>query len=316
MEQAELIDKNEVLERLTLFSNLEYDSNQYPFRMEQGYIGYGDYIMAEDSMELAADWAGIPRKFLGKCSTDLQINLLNEFFTKKRNNKERPQVVSRNRAIEKFVPEDASYIAPEYVLEAIENSAHPIGFTKVFHKDGVVHLYAVSSNENAVSVGDVCKGGAFVEFSPYGDVSPFVAGYVLRLQCTNGAISTDQLVKYQHRGMMDVSEWFESVLPNAVNAVNNEVEKYRRMKEIPINGNAIDILKQHMPSGIPRSIKEEIIEELARQHPTNLYELMNILTEYGSHRAEDPMQAYRLMYAGGTLSGDHTFCPECHTLLN
>lgn len=316
MEQEILMSKEEALEGLAIYSNLEYDANQYPFRMEEGYIGYGDYIMSEDSIELAADWAGIPKKFLGKCSTDLQIELLNEFFTKKRNNKERAQVITRNRAIEKFVPEDARYVSPELVMSAIEKSVNLLGFTKVHQKIGLVHLYSVTSDEQAVSVGDVCRGGAFIEFSPYGDVSPFVAGYVLRLACTNGMISQDQLVKYQHRGMMEIGDWLESVLPNAANSVFSEVAKYQKMKEIPVNGNSIELIKHHMPSGIPRNIKEAIVEEVARKHPTNLYELMNIFTEFGSHRVDDPMQAYRLMYAGGTISGDYSFCPECHTLLN
>ncbi len=202
------------------------------------------------------------------------------------------------------------------VLDALEKTVDIEGYDRLFNKDGIVHLYAVTKNEETVDVGDICKGGAFLEFSPYGEINPFVAGYVFRLECSNGAISTEQLVKYQHRGTMDIPNWFETVLPNATNAVETEVQKYRELKEIPVNGDAIDIAKHFMPRGIPRNMQEEMTAEIARRHPQNMYELMNIFTWFGSHRAEGNMQTYRLMNAGGEMSNDHTFCSECHNILN
>lgn len=317
MSKTAVLDRNDIMETLKTYTGVDFDAKKYNFHDDQGRIMYGNYSLgSEDALDLAAKWAGIPNKFLGKCSTDLQVQLLNEFYTRSGEKNKYPQIVSRHGMIETFVNEDAVYLPPEHVLDLIEESIEFEGYDRLFHKDGLVHLYAVTAEQHAVEVGDVCKGGTFVEFSPYGDVAPFVAGYVFRLKCSNGAISTDQLVKYQHRGGMDIDTWFRRVLPNASRAVEGEVVKYQKMKETPLNGNAVDLAKHFMPKGLSSLIREEIMEEIARRHPENLYELMNILTWYGSHRATDQMQAYRLMYTGGAISADHDFCPTCHTLMD
>jgi len=317
MSQTAVLHRDDIMETLKVYSGVTFDAKKYDFREDRGRVMYGDYgLGSEDALDIAAKWVGIPNKFLGKCSTDLQVQLLNEFYRRADDKNKRPQVVSRNGEVESFVDEDAEYLPPEHVLSVIEDSIEFEAYDRFFHKDGLVHLYAVTADQHAVEVGDVCKGGTFVEFSPYGEVSPFVAGYVFRLSCSNGAISTEQLVKYQHRGGMDIDNWLRRVLPNASRAVENEVVKYQRMKETSLNGNAVDLAKHFMPKGISSITREAIIEEIARRHPQNLYELMNIITWFGSHRATDPMQAYRLMYAGGAISADHEFCPTCHSIMD
>jgi len=315
--QKRLLTRDGVMDVLSDYDGVDFDTKKYDFRDDGGIIKYGDYLVGnEEVLELAARKAGIPVGFIKKCSTDLQVQVLNEFFSGLAKSNNRPQLVTKERKIQTFVDEGARFTDPNMVLDTIEKTVELEGYDRLYKQNGIVHLYAITKNEQSVEVGDICRGGAFIEFSPYGEINPFVAGYVFRLQCSNGAISTEQLVKYQHRGTMELGSWFENVLPNAVNAVEIEVQKYRKLKEVSVNGDAVDLAKHFMPKGLSRDMREEIIAEVGRRHPTNMYELMNVFTWFGSHHVDDPMQAYRLMYTGGEMNDGHEFCPKCHNLIN
>ncbi len=102
MEQAvssnkkELLTRDGVMDVLSEYEGVEFDSKRYDFRDDGGIIRYGDYLVgSEEILELASRRAGVPVSFIKKCSTDLQVQVMNEFFAGLAKSNNRPQVFLR-----------------------------------------------------------------------------------------------------------------------------------------------------------------------------------------------------------------------------
>ncbi len=61
------LQRQEVLEKLSKYENLEFDSVVRKFDDSDGVISYGGYPLESESvLASAASWAAIPQKFLPK----------------------------------------------------------------------------------------------------------------------------------------------------------------------------------------------------------------------------------------------------------
>lgn len=305
------MNKESFVKELGHFSNLTTTmAESDKFSVNGGLLFYGDKVMSDEAISSVASWIGANKKFIEDCPPDLQITILDRLLFKN----SVPKVVANNDMVMAFTDPHSLIINPEKMVESLEKTVDIADFERLYPTKGGYELYLVGEREQSVIVGDVVRGGAHIAFSPMGIFNPEVVGYVQRLVCTNGAVRNNTFSRYSYKHG-DIYDWIANTVNIAVSGVDEEVERYRKMRELPLNGNTISVLN-HLLESIPKKFHKMIQDLVMQKHPANIYELMNIVTEVASHRIDDARQIYATMASQSNLGDDLEFCSSCHQLLN
>jgi hypothetical protein len=311
--ESQLMNKDQVLEKLAEFEGLESKPVK-KFSASAGVLVVDDRpVMGENIIESAAYSVGIPRKFITLCDADIQATLLNHFLAKNG----APTVAMKKDQVVGFSFENAPIIAPERVVNKIQELTNAIGYDRVSKYNGLVDIFAVGEKEDSVSVGDIVKGGVMLTFSPLGIAMPEVTAYTLRLACINGMLTQESVARFRRTNEVDgnLDDWFKYTIPEAYQTALNQVQKYREMKEIKL-GEDLPAIVRHVTGDLPVAVRNTVYEQALKDRPATLYDLLNTITYVASHRMENINHMKSLMSIGGEMSGHYSTCPTCHNILN
>jgi len=310
---SELLTKDQVLEKLSEFDGLS--SRQVTkFETSGGILVCEDVpVMGEPVIESAAYAVGIPRKFITQCDTEVQATLLNHFIRKNGN----PVMAMKKDQVVGFSFEGSPIIAPDKVINKIQDLTNCIGYDRVYIHNGIVDLFAIGEREDAVAVGDIVKGGVLVSFSPLGIEMPEVTAYTFRLACLNGALTQESLARFRRTSEVNgnLDDWFKYTIPEAYDIALNQVNRYREMKDIHL-GEDLPAIVRHVTGDVPIAVRNLVLEQALRDRPATLYDLHNTITYVASHRMENLNHMKSLMSIGGEMNTHYSTCPTCHNILS
>lgn len=308
------MDRIEVADKLSYYDDLAFLREPSRFRLDESHVFYAAHQLNEEGIANSAKWVGVPPAFLEKCSTQLQVENLNEFFDEALSEGAKPVAIIKEDKLISMVDQRDRTIQCSQLLDIIEGNFEIREYDRVSRKNGIVELYVSTMKEEAVAVDDLCAGGFMIEFSPFGEIIPSIFPYVTRLSCTNGVTTTKNIGRFSNKSQDPLEDWVTTTAKEALERLATTVDGFRRMKEIPVNGNATTIVSQLL-SGVSRQVKEELYEHIDHEQVKNMYELLNAVTFFGSHLAEDPKHAFRMMSFGGDLAEHFGVCPTCHAVM-
>ncbi len=143
--------------------------------------------------------------------------------------------------------------------------------------------------------------------------------YVLRLACTNGAISNTVVREFSYSGGEgdDIWQWFRHSIKEAYRGFTRIVKGYEALaaEEVAPADRPLyleNLLKQ---AGVRGVMAEAVRARALEEPPRTAYDMMNLLTWASSHLLEEPRQIIRAQAAAAHFSEETTHarsCPVCH----
>jgi hypothetical protein len=183
-----------------------------------------------------------------------------------------------------------------------------------------------TENKEGRKVGDIVNYGVSLFYSPFGYAPPGggsaleLSGFLHRLACTNGAIATDNVMRFGRKdGEGDVFNWLTERTEKVYEQAQKQLNAMRALKDVPLgthNAEALDSIFREF--GIPTAVREMVIKRQRNFPVTDLYGLMNHITYVASNYRrvlEDPNLMRRLMSVGGNIIQHSALCPKCHRVL-
>lgn len=175
--------------------------------------------------------------------------------------------------------------------------------------------------ENTGTANDTWSVGIQLKNSLIGAEQTEVSGYLFRYWCLNGAIDTfADSGTWSRRGANgrndEVYEWARSVVDDVLGGLETSLDRVQDMTSISIEGSAADVLKDVFDSyKVPTAERDTITRTMVDEDNLTMYSLMQAVTQAANNPDLDPVNADKLLRAGGDLVAKaHDRCESCHRL--
>lgn len=317
MDQKELDTK---LSELDSYRGRTVSTERDRWRVDGDHITYrhGPQVhqVDEQVIKQAASLCGIPANYTTRLKDHPQMlaSNLDYWFGQLGS----VQLVTKGGELVAISHPTAPVVPAERVATSIDRTIHPTDYSRLSISPSLIEIFAVTQKENAVVPGDLVRAGVYVSFSPMGTVNPLVRGFIQRLVCTNGAMTSEQGMSFSFDGGGGDDEekflpWLRSSLKNALKEFRPEVKRLQEMSrhDIVPSEHIDHVMRSRLPESTRNLIRARIMDGDVRTE----YDLYNVLTSVASHDVEDPRVAYRLMDAAPRVI-DHRNCPVCHRNMN
>ena len=320
------MDRTVVLEKLEPVSRISARQVEHNPRtrvmVEPGQViirpGNGGHLipLSENGVKAMTNFVGLPRKLGQELSPELFGRVVTELLGRK----ERYNLLLDDGQVEGLAEYRGVRNLPvERVLSTIERAIPRCDYHRVtVLPDCAATLEIIGTKQEAVRRGDMVRAGAMVSFSPINTVLPMVQSYVLRLVCTNGAISKTVLTQFTGGGGEgdDIWQWFRQSVQAAYQSIGNIVNRYREMvqERIPADQRAAMLEELLRQAGITGKEAEAVRAQAIQNPPRNSYDMVNLITWASSHIISSPPQRHRALNAGATFTSESqhaTICPLC-----
>lgn len=282
------------------------------------------FIIKRDTT--AFDWLlstiGIPRGYANQLdNASLCYNL--EYMKHLCTVEFKADIHSNKEAVKMYSP-NVPIIRPAAVLESIE---HGIGFkchnvaAVSMDQNGYLAFAVVTDKNDQVEIGDVVYAGVHAFYNTENAEGIQIAGYLHRLVCTNGAISGEAISRYTRKNKsLPMKEWISASSHSAMNRFHDEMDIYRNLSSIVLNGNTSNYLTSIFDRhGFNASLREYILGQVVLLKPKNAYEVHNIITSIASHSEKamkSPQWSTWLMQSAGAIARDIIQCDSCGSVVS
>jgi len=205
----------------------------------------------------------------------------------------------------------------ERVLNTIERTIPSADFQRVLVlPQHIVSLETVGVEERPVQRGDLVKAGTRVVFSPIGTTLPVVQSYVLRLACTNGAVTNDIVHNFGYGEGDNLWQWFRQSILKAVRSIDLIIQRWQNLlrEEISPADRAVVIATLIRQAGLRGEEAAAVQAQALELPPANAYEAMNLITWASSHIVRDPARVVRAQRVAAEYDAATThrrICPVC-----
>ena len=283
--------------------------------MSEYGIFYDKIPVSDSGMKSINEIVGVPNKVMNTLPMDLGFDVLSYLFN---TIDKKPKALIKDEEIFKFIDIDATLLQAEKVIDIIDSKlGNRVNFDRVYIGDKSIEIYCTGQKQIAVDVGDPVQCGVYVAFSPFGEVMPDVTSFLQHLSCTNGMLSTRNLVTFKkERGDgsdESIYNWLGESMHSAYNSVDEEIRRLVEMKKQFLNGNR-DAAIQHILQLVPFAFRKSLLEAIRtspRQIKT-MYDLYYIVTYFASHNINRPSSIRKMMLMSGDIPDHFTTCPTCH----
>jgi len=309
--------RSEVIDKLREFDWEETITGPGEFDLapssEGDRLRYGNFPMADGSLDSAAYWGGVPAKFLLKCPTTLQVEILSHFFGRL---DDLPIAAVRDGEIVQFIDPRVDICPSHQIIEIVNRAIPNANFDRMMHSSGWIDLYTSGERAQDVSVGDAVAFGVYVGFSPFGSNNPEVSAYLKRLVCSNGMTRNESLVRFSRgRYGRNLLGFFSETIPMAFSACELEMERLRRLREAELNGNRESAIA-HVLATVPASVRDFVRGELSIMEINTMYDLVCGVHEIATHRLSNPNIVRQMYNSAGQIESHVRECPTCHRVFN
>lgn len=229
-------------------------------------------------------------------------------------------ILNEGRVVGFSKPRDYRDMSVERVLATVDRAAKNSEIHQVLVLPNyVISLDLIGAQERAVVPGDLVRAGANVTFSPIGTVLPTVNSFVLRLQCTNGATTTDVLREFHYGGDGggSVWPWFNDSVREAYHSLGPIIGRWKRLarERIPAGQRAAVLEALLRKAKITGEIAEAVRAQALEQPIETSYDAMNLITYASSHFLTNPSDVVRARTVADSFAHEERhqrICPVCH----
>jgi hypothetical protein len=341
----QLQSREQILEVLRPYRGLEErifaPTSSYGIRIDGNNAFYqfgkkGDVLpLADDAWDYIYRIGGIKGAGLDRFRKELVVPILDEAL---RMNETELKAIVRDGTVVAFTPPEAQVVNPVHLLNLMERGIggrkEVIGYqvagdwSRMFISlvGGLSQKFGVMEDRQGRKKGDVINYGTTATFTPYGIDLPGqavpleIGGWTHQLVCTNGAVSTQNVMRFSRKEAKgDRDEWVSEKIGQAYAAGNVEFDRIRSLKEVGLGDHTAETLDSTFGQfGIPVRVRGMIARRMIN-HPSNdMYGLWAHITYVASNFArvvEDPFLARRLQTAAGAVVEHHLMCDRCHQLM-
>lgn len=224
------------------------------------------------------------------------------------------------QAISSFAKGDAYYYPISRILTQIDrvNSDYLLeGLGDISWRNssfGVVFPEFEFNVENEeMKVGDYLYGGIKVKNSLLSEFPLKISAFLMTLVCLNGLISADEVYPFNRKiGFEGQDAWVMDGVKQSFAALSAEVDKVSRLTQVPVSSESIPVYVSCIfdQRGVNVKTREAILGKIIELHPTNMYQLMNAVTQT-CHTIENRGEVYALQSLGGYIVSHNESCPKC-----
>lgn len=289
-------------------------------------LGGKEYPMTTNGLYEAARGVKLPKSFSDFAPRELLLHNLNYLYTNNITGKLRFFI--QNGVVVGAHANRSKYYSN---MEMVETAEHVIGANDILGYHQVhtslehsrVAIVVNRSFEPIAGSGDMLYGGIQFENSIIGEQKIQITPYIFRQWCSNGAYSSENVGQWSHRNdeTHDIREWVKSSTLMALQALDTEFNRIRRLTEMSVQGHPVEVLKSlFVKFGIPVRTQQEIIEAAEGQNngagPQTMYDLWNAITRVATHSQKmSVMSSCQLQFVAGQVTREVDLCPHCHQLV-
>ena len=287
-----------------------------------------EFSVSEDAWFGAGKLLGVPVPFTKKIPPELLVPIYNHRLGSDDAPNSMGFMTMGEGQIESFNRGEHNPVLNTRILdvinEAIGSSWSPVHVSHTPHRTSFSVItedeHEIRNPNEPADVGDFVRSGVSVVNSLSMEHSLEVSGYIHRLICTNGMISTDYTYRYNKNRSPDTApEWLHDVVTDAFESVDTQVSRLRELKSQNFDGHLSDSMQSIFSDfSVPRGYREEITHRVINENADSIYDVMNVITDIASNDtevAEDPELAARLMRVGGQIVAHQDYCDHCHRVM-
>jgi len=325
-----LLDRNEVTNLLAPTENLNFidlkpgDDVEVHFHgtKDESIINIGEAELRINPQALidTAHCIGMPKKYVGKCPSDLLFPHLNYWFGEGMSTPVR--VITREGVVVSMTADrvKTAVVSNERLLQIAEEklgNEHIVGYHQI-HTDLDLSTISVVTDQTFEPVKeDTLFGGIKIQNSILGKDVVEVSPYIFRQWCSNGAITSQSLGRYTRKKHDNLNNWFGEIIEGSSSELEKEFERIRHLTQVSVKGHVPETIQGIAKDRrISQKITEEILERASSEKVETMYDLWNCITWVASHNVElTPLAATRLQWTAGVISKEHEICETCHRIL-
>ncbi len=243
---------------------------------------------------------GIPFNYLRKCPADIQRLNLNHWLQHERN----------EELFFRFNGDDVRAIfTPKYiptdnleVLDKLKSLDYPLD-TKVQSSidDEFMMVNIPDGRQSFIVNGNKMTPGISVSNSEVGLASLSIAGFVLRLVCTNGMISKTQVsASYRHISGKILNE-LPGVLTDVSRELGQKKDQFRLSIESKVEHPELTISSFNNQFQLNKEEKEAVEWALPLEFGHTMFHVVNVYTKAAQYKELSADSGYKLQKVGGTI---------------
>ena len=309
--------------------DLDADSQTNFWKKEDGPISMAfaaqEYDMTFEGLEDVARLVGLPKGYVQRCLWHLLEEHLKYWYSG--GLKAKARLFVQDQQIVGVGTSRSDYFSNMEMLEHVEEAvgvSQILGYHQVFTGLDYSTAAVVLDQKFEPRVGDALYGGIRMQNSILGEHKIEITPYVFRQWCSNGAIVSENIAQWSRRSNdgSDLRSWVLDNTQSAVNALDNEFSRIRKLADSKLEGSVDQTLASLFRKfGIPVRTQQQIVEAAEASNdgkgPETAYDLWNAITVTATHSDSLSRPAARmLMGVAGEVSQQYSVCPSCHQICN
>ena len=219
------------------------------------------------------------------------------------------------------------HLPAERVLGNIERGMGETEYSRVLTlPNQTVQLETMGVEETPVVAGDLMRAGVTVRFSTTGLSMPVVASSAMRLICTNGMTSTENLREFSYTGSGDgngngtgpIWEWLRRSVRDAYRGVAPLIERFREMQNTPVSAaERVQMVAALIKNArLPKDAADAVLARALERPPETVWDVFNLGTWATSHAVPDSngqavVRAQRALSVFAHEDAHDRMCPTC-----
>lgn len=278
-----------------------------------------DLMLGEQGTKKLSTFLGIPKAFLPKLNTDLQMDVVN-YFLEKDSASEALLSYSADGLFKAAYPGNTAVIRDELIVSAIEKTFDAEARIRAIDLDNGIKVSIVTDELNTEPrVNDITHGGLRIE-STIGE-APKVSTYLERLVCSNGMVvpSVNSVLSLRGRTVDEIIEEME-YLANTVLAteVDAALNSWAHMTEIDVANPTQLIHRFCRDYGLGSRMEGKLLDRIDELEGNTYYDIINLITSMQHEEGVSQAMRNALQLTGGLIfsSGDGHRCGACQSVLS
>jgi len=304
-----LVENNASKYTHSSLSNLEFKPGSLKIKQTDF-----EFTLSETGLKKFSTFLGIPKAFLPKLNTDLQIDVVN-YFLEKDATAEALISYSPDRMFNAAYPGNTALIRDELIVSAIEKAFDPEDRVRSLDLSNGLKVSIVTDELNTEPrVNDITHGGLRIE-STVGE-APKISTYLERLVCSNGMVvpSINSTLSLRGRTVDEIIEEMEELAATVLgNEVDAALNSWSHMTDILINDAAQLIHRFCREYNLGSRMESKLLERIDELEGNTYYDIINLITSMQHEVGVSQAMRENLQLTGGLIvsSGDGHRCSTC-----
>lgn len=296
--------------------NFEYSTNDVKLHIDDQ-----KFAMTDKTCYNASRVVGIPEAYASKCPISLLLQNLNYWYNTQDTGLIR--FLEKDNEVVGVSSKAVQIVSPSELINDVETvvgKENILGYHLPYADLDFIKIPVVLKLNKDILVDDVFHGGIYVQTSLLGTRPVEISGYLCRLVCSNGAISTTLIQKWSRRNLQySASQWVKDAIASVQAGLEAEFESIKRLTEVKIDNHASATLNSIFDDfSIPATLRKEIETEVVETGAATMYDLYNSISKVATYSEKfdtNPYMGRSLQMVASEVSKHASICGTCHRVL-